>query len=141
MPRMRTSNPTHYDEPFPKNLRMLMKERNVTQEDLGKVLGKTRQAVGYYAEGSSTPDIQTLANIARFFNTSTDFLLGLSTCTSTDPSTRTFVDYIGLDEHAIYAIKDSSVNVKKMIKDLALMENADEIAALFNAIRKNPKRG
>lgn len=141
MPRVRTSKPDNYNEPFPKNLRMLMKKRNVTQEDLGKALGKTRQAVGYYAEGSSTPDIQTLAKIARFFNTSTDFLLGLCACTSTDLSIKDAVDYIGLDENAIDAIKNSSSNVKKMIEEIVLMENADEVAALFNAVYKNRKRG
>ena len=63
---------------FSERLSVLMKERNVTQEELAQELGIKRQTVSLYKNGQSTPDAALLKDIAIYFNVSADWLLGLS---------------------------------------------------------------
>ena len=71
-------NPTNSNKPFPTALRTLMDERNTSQKDLADHLGKTRQAISLYCNGESAPDLEALVKIAHYFDTSTDYLLGIS---------------------------------------------------------------
>lgn len=91
-----------YNSAFPRTLRALMENRvpSVTQSELGKAIGKTRQAVGYYSDGSSSPDWDTLVKIADFFNVSVDYLLGRTEAMSTDCNLRSAMEYTGLSEPA-----------------------------------------
>lgn len=60
---------------FPKNLKKLRKEMNLTQEELSKKLNISRQTLSYYETGNREPEINTLVKISRVFNCSLDFLL------------------------------------------------------------------
>lgn len=91
-----------YNSAFPRTLRTLMENRvpSVTQSELGKAIGKTRQAVGYYSDGSSSPDWETLVKIADFFNVSVDYLLGRTRIISPEMTETTAVPEgpAGVDE-------------------------------------------
>lgn len=78
MPRKRCTTQEGYNASFPARLRKIMEDTKKTQQDVANAIGKTRQAVGYYADGSSSPDWQTLAAIARLFGVSVDWLVGVS---------------------------------------------------------------
>ena len=58
------------------NIRRLRKERNLTQERLAEALGVTVGAVYKWESGQSQPEISMLMEIADFFDTSVDLLLG-----------------------------------------------------------------
>lgn len=101
MARKQRIHPENYDKVFPTRLRELMKGK--TQQDLAVYLGKTRQAISYYLDGSSSPDWETLAKIASFFGVSSDYLIGLTQDPNRAPSA---VDTIGLSPKAIKTIVD-----------------------------------
>ena len=63
------------ESPFPKKLRMLMGERDVTQETLAKHLDVTRQTISLYANGQAVPDIYKAQLIADYFGVSIGYLL------------------------------------------------------------------
>ena len=96
------SNPANSNKPFPAALRTLMEERNTSQKDLADYLGKTRQAISLYCNGESAPDLETLTKIAQFFDTSTDYLLGLESDPAKRPSA---ADDLGLSPAIIDHIK------------------------------------
>lgn len=52
--------------------------QNLTQEDMAKKLGITRQAYGNYETGKRDVDSQTLVNLVKILDVSGDYLLGLS---------------------------------------------------------------
>lgn len=52
--------------------------QNLTQEDMAKKLGITRQAYGNYETGKRDVDSQTLVNLVKILNVSSDYLLNLS---------------------------------------------------------------
>lgn len=101
MPRKRERKTDGYYDIFPERLRKIMEERGTTQQELADHLGKSRQAIGYYTDGSSTPDWKTLAGLARYFGISADWLLGLSDVSSTNVTVKEMCKYTGLTEDVI----------------------------------------
>ena len=63
---------------FSKNLKNLLKNNNVSQYELSKILHNSQQSISRYVNGVTEPDIYNLIQIANYFNVSTDYLLGLS---------------------------------------------------------------
>ena len=61
-----------------KKLRELRLEQGISQRRLGEMLGFSNQAVSTWECGLREPDCDSLVELAKFFNVSVDFLLGLS---------------------------------------------------------------
>ena len=61
------------------NIRALRKERRLTQEQFSEVLGVTAGAVYKWEAGISVPDLALIVEMADFFDTSVDVLLGYRT--------------------------------------------------------------
>lgn len=59
-------------------IKELRTNKKMTQEDLGKILGVTKVSISGYENGTREPDSQALGVIAKHFNVSTDYLLGIS---------------------------------------------------------------
>ncbi len=57
-------------------LKKLRKEKNMTQEELGAILGRTKFNISNYEMGRRQPDNDTLRALSDFFDVSTDYLLG-----------------------------------------------------------------
>lgn len=58
------------------NIRFFRKANNLTQEELSKQLGGSKNLVSNYENGISTPDIYTLVKLADFFDITLDELVG-----------------------------------------------------------------
>ena len=61
---------------FAQRLKELRKLRGLSQSALARDLGLSQQAVCKWETGRSTPDPQTLAELAAYFHVSADHLLG-----------------------------------------------------------------
>lgn len=59
------------------NIRQLRMARNLSQVDLAKALGVTKQSISNWENNNIQPSIDMLIHLARFFSVSTDYLLGL----------------------------------------------------------------
>jgi transcriptional regulator with XRE-family HTH domain len=101
MPRKKTVISEDYNKPFPERLRTIMTQQEKTQQEVAQALGKTRQAVSYYMDGSSSPDWETLSKLAQYFGVSADWLVGLSEVKSQDADVQMVCQYTGLSEEAI----------------------------------------
>ncbi len=60
-----------------KMISILRSERELTQRDLASLLNVSNGAVGMWETGKRQPDLNMLIVIAKFFNVSVDYLLGL----------------------------------------------------------------
>ena len=60
---------------FQQRLYELRKQSGLSQEGLASLLGVTRQAVQKWESGSSRPDMDNLAALARYFNVTLDYLV------------------------------------------------------------------
>lgn len=63
---------------FSENLNILLKNNNISQNKLAKILNNSQQSISRYVNGVTEPDIHNLIKIANYFNVTTDYLLGLS---------------------------------------------------------------
>jgi len=63
---------------FGENLKALRNARSISQKELAEELGFSFQNISKWERDQSLPDIETLIEIARFFSTTTDALLGFS---------------------------------------------------------------
>lgn len=59
-------------------IKILREKRGITQSELANRLGITRSGVNAWEMGISTPSTHYIVILAKFFNVSTDYLLGLS---------------------------------------------------------------
>lgn len=60
---------------FAENLRLLRKEKGITQEDLAEMLEVSRQAVSKWEAGSGYPETDKLLTISKKLNISLDYLM------------------------------------------------------------------
>lgn len=59
-----------------KNLRALRESHGISQQKLADAIGISQQSVNKYENHQTQPDIVTLIQIADFFHTSVDYLIG-----------------------------------------------------------------
>ena len=61
-----------------KNLKQLRTNKKLSQQKLGERLNVSQQSIHKYENNITSPDIDTLKLMAEEFNTSVDYLLGLT---------------------------------------------------------------
>ena len=59
-----------------KNLKKLRNEMGISQRQLGEQIGVSQQSINKYDNHEIEPDIQTLIQMADYFETSVDYLVG-----------------------------------------------------------------
>lgn len=59
-----------------KNLKKLRNAKGISQQQLADVIGTSQQSINKYENHNIEPDIATLIALAKFFNTSVDYLIG-----------------------------------------------------------------
>lgn len=62
-----------------KTIKELRLEEGISQRELGARLNVCNQTVSFWESGQREPDLDTLLKIAKYFQVSTDFLLGNET--------------------------------------------------------------
>ena len=62
---------------FGNKLKLLRLQDNMTQEQLAQKLNLTKSVISAYETGLRLPSYDVLIRIAKIFNVSTDYLLGL----------------------------------------------------------------
>ena len=66
------------------NIREIIKNRliecrkanNLSQTEVGKIVGKSKNAVGSWEQGLSLPDLITLYQLANYYGKSLDYMYG-----------------------------------------------------------------
>lgn len=59
-------------------LKQLREEKDISQEDLSKIINITTRSYQRYEKGEREPSLTTLKNIATFYNVTLDYLVGLT---------------------------------------------------------------
>lgn len=60
---------------FSENLRLMRKERNISQEELAEIMGVSRQAVSKWEQGTGYPEMEKLLILSKELNVSLDYLM------------------------------------------------------------------
>ncbi|MBE6978951.1 MAG: helix-turn-helix transcriptional regulator [Ruminococcaceae bacterium] len=110
MSRRKRNNMEKFTSPFAINIRKLMEEREMTQDDLAKKISRSRQTVSQYVNGISEPGYETLVVIAKCFGVSTDYLLGASEITTKDADEIAVINFTGLSEDSVKTLHQMKVD-------------------------------
>ena len=63
---------------FPERLKALRNEKRSTQNEMAEIFGLKPRGYQQYEYGQNYPTVPGLIQIAKFFDVSTDYLLGLT---------------------------------------------------------------
>lgn len=106
MARVKRNIQDGYDEPFAKRLRELIDKKGTSQSELAAAINVTRQAVNSYTLGNTVPNADVLVKLSKYFDVSTDYLLGLSDAATTDNDIKAICTYTGLSEKSIKILNE-----------------------------------
>ena len=96
------------------NIRAFRKERRLTQEQFAEALGVTVGSVYKWESGQMTPELDMIVNIADFFDTSMDVLLG-------------------------YKVKDNRISaMEERLREYCRVRNPEALAEAEKALKKYP---
>ena len=59
-------------------IRELRNAKNLTQEELGKILNVSARSIGFYESGDRDPDTKSLNKLADYFGVTIDYIIGRS---------------------------------------------------------------
>lgn len=102
---------------FPTRFRALLEAKietpanrsEITRKEFAeKVLYCSRQTISRYAEGKTPPNILDLQAIAKYYQVSCDWLLGIDTCVTKD--IKEISSIYGLNEYALLKLKKLAYN-------------------------------
>ena len=63
---------------LPERLIALRKKAKISQKELAEEIDVSQASIGYWERGQRTPSIDAVQKIAKYFNVTTDYLLGLT---------------------------------------------------------------
>lgn len=86
-------------------LKELRQNTNYRQEDIAKLLNITTSAYGYYEQGKTIPDANTLSKLAKIYNVTSDYLLGKTDIKNYDDADEEFKKLLN-DPALLVAFKD-----------------------------------
>ena len=117
-----------YNATFPTKLRKLIEPKDVTITALAHELKVSRQAVSQYQDGSTQPNLQKLAEIAKYFGVSVDWLLGLTDMPTPNMDVRAIANYTHLSDKAI-----------ERLNSLTAIEGGDMYLIMLSAMIESPE--
>ncbi len=120
------------ERPFTKIFRQLISGE--TQQAAADKIGVSRQNIGKWLNGCTTPDIETLCRIADAYNVTTDYLLGRTSNKTTDAELQAVCDYTGLSEKAIKIIKQMPPETELVL--LNMLCETEEMTKIIEVIAK-----
>jgi len=105
---------------FGKRLKEIRKKAHITQQQLGDMVGVTKVSICCYENGTRTPTLETLIDLADSLNVQLNYLLG--------------VDALAIDEDN----KNNTLNIAK--DEIELIRELRKHIKLYEKMLDDPKR-
>lgn len=105
---------------FGKRLKELRKNAHITQQQLGDMVGVTKVSICCYENGTRTPTLDTLVDLADCLNVQLNYLLG--------------TDALAIDEEN----KENTLNMAK--DEIELIKELRKHIKLYEKLLDDPKR-
>lgn len=112
---MRKAAPNDYFKPLPTRIREMRAKKGYTQASLAEKVETSKSNIGNYETGVNVPPADTLVELAKALDVSTDYLLGKSDAETNDTNEQAICDYLGLDIKTVRTLhatrNDSAMHV------------------------------
>lgn len=115
----------------------LLGEQNKLQKELAQYLGVKDNVISYFCSGSRIPNVEQVTRIAEFFNTTADYLLGMSAVSTRNEDIQDICSYTGLSQGFVAACHVEMVTESTSIQRfLSLLGTNDSISDMVVATGK-----
>lgn len=102
-------------------LRDIRKSRQLTQEELAKLVGVSGQQIYRYESGENIPNSDVLTRLAQELSVSTDYLLGLVN----EPTAHLTEEELSpMERRLLQAVRNGSI--RELFKTLAALSDNDD---------------
>ncbi|KNE19387.1 helix-turn-helix domain-containing protein [Virgibacillus pantothenticus] len=120
---------------FSERLTDVRVENGFGQKDIAEKLNITTSAYGYYEQGKNEPSIETIRTLAKLFDVSTDYLLGLIDQPK-HPINFTIKDDFTLTEPELQTVKQ--MKEQQLLSELSEnpVENVEKLTKLWKFINE-----
>ena len=98
---------------FANRLKELREKIGLNQKECAEKLNISRGSISFYENGERLPDIETIYNMATFFDVSADYLVGLTDVKTADTNIKAICDYTGVSQNVIDRMHGFFVENKK----------------------------
>ena len=128
-------------KPFPQRLSGLLQEKGITQEELARELGKSRQAVSLYCN-KTEPDFETLVKIAVYLGSTVDYLVGMPGEDLPTHEAASVAEQTGLSPLAVQRLVESIDNplVALFYSDLITSRDSSMLPAYYGKLKEQLTR-
>ena len=121
---------------FKDRIKVLRLERELSLTDLGAILGKTESACRAWELDRAKPDADTIIKLAKYFDCTTDYLLGLSGIRNEKHLKQLEADKKELDERIHFysnvKFKNGNRRPSELIVDILCSEGINSVLPLLN---------
>lgn len=107
-------------------LTFIRKEKGLTQEALAIKINMSQASIGAYESGKRIPSINILCKYAKYFNTTTDYLLGRTKSRNALPEKEIVIDLKKLKDHSAVLYDGKSIAEEDMKKLQTVIESIME---------------
>ena len=124
---------------FSLRLGALRTGKKLSQEELAAAVSIDRGTIAKYETKKRIPSFEHLTSLAQFFNTTIDYLLGLSETQVKDASLTAAQDYTGLEEEALKTISSLPTTKKEIVSYIIQSDEFSWILTFFEDSKTNHK--
>lgn len=125
------------------NIQELLIKTGKLQKELAEYLDIQVNTISYFCNGKRTPNVVQLVEIAKFFNTTVDYLLGLSTNYSNKPNIENAHESTGLTTDTIkrlLEIKSNQDNEEHLLKTIdIIIQDTELLRLIYSYLLDNDK--
>lgn len=111
---------------YKNRLEELRKQQNLSQTQIADELNITQQAYSNYENGKREADYGTLANLAIYFNTTIDYILGISN-DPTPPNKKDPLEQPTIEEIIANDTELSEESKQDLLKQLDMLKMRDNL--------------
>lgn len=109
-----------------KNLKQAIDNSRMTREQIADKVQCDASSITKYYNGDRYPKTDVIIKLAKLFNVSTDYLLGITDVATTDKDMRFICDYTGLDEKTVKilnTLKETDKYINSVILYIKQLKN------------------
>ncbi len=113
----------------------LLESQGKKQKDLAKYLEVNSNVVSYWCNGTRKPNIEQIIQIAKYFNVTTDYLLGVSQNKTTDIELAAVSEYVKLKDETVKTLHSGCSLAPKFLDFVLSPENSEtfnDLCYIFN---------
>jgi len=122
---------------FAERLKLLREEKELTQGELGDILGVSRGTISFYESAKRTADIDFLIKASNYFDVDIDYLLGVSSVKNGKTQAQEILNNINLSEENIKLLTNIFDEIEDMVlSDADFKEYIVILNDFFNMILK-----